>query len=50
MAIEKEIEKINEYEVFKPSDNVPEGHVKSRCIMIFDVKLDGTRKARLVVD
>ena len=49
-AILKEINKINEYEVFKPSDIIPEEYTKLRCNMIFDVKLDGTRKARLVVD
>jgi len=49
-AIAKEISKMEKFEVFKTSDSIPVDHSRLRCIMVFDIKLDGTHKARLVAD
>jgi len=42
--------KIEEYKVFRPVSETPTGYTKLRCNLIFDTKLYGTRKARLVAD
>jgi transposase InsO family protein len=47
-AIDKEIDKIIDYEVFKPVDVAPEGYQRIPCHMVFAVKVDGRHKARLV--
>ena len=47
-AIDKEIDKIIDYEVFKPVDAIPAGYQRIPCHMVFAVKVDGRHKARLV--
>ena len=49
-AIKKELTKITEFQVFKttPDGKPPPGHQKIPCHIIFDVKFDERRKARLV--
>ena len=49
-AINKEMFKIEQFNVFKESSSVPTGYERLRCMLIFDIKLDGTHKARLVAD
>jgi len=36
--------------VFKTATIVPDDYTKLRCMLVFDIKLDGTHKARLVAD
>ena len=50
-AIKKEIKQLNLYETFRAmpvGENAPEGYKKIPYNVIFDVKFDGRRKARLV--
>ena len=52
-AEEKELSQIDEYETFNDlgkGDLSPSGHKKIRAHMVYDVKHDGRRKARLVAD
>jgi len=49
-AIHKEMTKIEKFNVFKESSSVPTGYERLRYMLIFDIKLDGTHKARLVAD
>jgi len=49
-AIAKEMDKITKFCVFKESTTIPDNHTRLRCMLIFDIKLDGTYKARLVAD
>ena len=49
-AIHKEMTKIETFNVFKESSSVPTGYERLRCMLIFDIKLDWTHKARFVAD
>ena len=50
-AIEKEIENSRIYfEVLDKDASVPVGYIEIACHLIFDVKMDLTRKARYVAD
>jgi len=49
-AIHKEMCKIEKFNVFKEASSIPAGYERLRCMLIFDIKLDGTHKARLVAD
>ena len=50
--MKKELTKIAEFQVFKttPDRKPPPGHQRIPCHIIFDVKFDGRRKARLVAE
>ena len=49
-AIQKEMSKMEKFGVFKSTTTVPDGYLRLRCMLVFDIKQDGTRKARLVAD
>ena len=49
-AIAKEMDKITNFRVFKESTTTLDNHTRLRCMLIFDIKLDGTHKACLVAD
>jgi Reverse transcriptase (RNA-dependent DNA polymerase) len=49
-AIAKEMKNVMPAFEFRDDDNVPPGYKKIDCHMVFDVKVDLTRKARLVAD
>jgi len=44
-AINKEMSKMEQFNVFTESSSVPPGYERLRCMLIFDIKLDGTQKA-----
>jgi len=49
-AITKEVSKMEKFDVFKEAESIPVDYTRLRCMMVFDIKLDGTHKARLVAD
>ena len=49
-AIQKEMKNVMVTFEFDDSDKIPVGFQKISCHMVFDVKIDLTRKARLVAD
>ena len=49
-AIRKEMKNVMVTFEFDDSDKIPVGFQKMSCHMVFDVKIDLTRKARLVAD
>jgi len=49
-AINKEMNKMDKFCVFKEATSIPTDHICLRCHLVFDIKLDGTHKARLVAD
>ena len=48
LAIEKEMRNVSPAFEFRDDDTMPPGYTKIDCHMIFDIKIDLTRKARLV--
>jgi len=49
-AIKKEMTKMEQFGVFKTATTIPDNYTRLRCMLLFDIKLDGTHKARLVTD
>ena len=49
LAIEKEMRNVNiAFNILGPGAKVPVGYQKISCHLVFDIKIDGTRKARFV--